>query len=89
MSTETITVETCGRVGVVHIDGDDLHSRGEIGGAPSACGQGQIDSPFRGQEGAGGGTPSPRNDNAASDKTAPAIPRLACTINGWMAFGKI
>ena len=34
------------------------------------------------QEGAGGGTPKPRNDSEASDKIAPAMPKLACTING-------
>jgi hypothetical protein len=34
------------------------------------------------QDGDGGGTPNPRNDNEASDNTAPAIPKLACTISG-------
>src|ERR1043165_3583646 len=41
------------------------------------------------QDGAGGGTPSPRNDNDASESTAPAMPRLACTITGWIAFGRM
>src|ERR1044072_5932277 len=57
-------------------------------GKISACGatcsvdKSRASSIMTPHDGAGGGTPSPRNDNDASESTAPAIPKLACTING-------
>ena len=38
-------------------------------------------------DGVGGCTPRPRNDSAASDRIAPARPRVAITITGLITFG--
>ena len=52
---------------------------GNINACGAACrvDRSRASSIITPHEGAGGGTPSPKNDNEASDKTAPAIPRLA------------
>src|SRR5690242_19982147 len=57
---------------------------GKISACGAACNveRSRASSIITPHEGAGGGTPRPRNDNDASDSTAPAMPRLACTISG-------
>src|SRR5438105_12539806 len=57
---------------------------GKINACGAACRveRSRASSIITPQDGAGGGTPRPRNESDASDNTAPAIPRLACTISG-------
>src|SRR5262249_18988609 len=64
---------------------------GKISACGAACSvdKSRASSIITPQEGAGAGTRSPRKESEASDKTAPAMPKLAWTIKGGIAFGKM